>query len=151
MNIFITVGTTPFDTLIKYCDTSLDSSQYTVIAQISNLAIYQPLSFESFAYTEEIVNYYEWADVIISHAGAGTFYQLMELGKKVIFIPNVTLKDQHQDDICTYALQNNYAFSTKNYSEIPKLLDIIREYDFRPYRKDSQKIASFVFDRIKKE
>ena len=149
VNIFITVGTTPFDELIQACDEKLDPQKYAVKAQISDTAKYIPKSFESFAYDPDIQVHYEWADVIISHAGAGTFYQLMEMGKKVIFVPNQTLKDSHQNDICTYALKHNYAFVLNDVTALEMFLAKIQDHHFIPYEKDTDEISQTIYHIIR--
>lgn len=148
MKIFITVGTTPFNELIRFCEKSLSPDRYTIKAQISDLASYRPNSFESFAYTKNITDYYEWADVIIAHAGAGTFYQLMEIGKKVIFVPNHTMKDNHQNDICRYALDNNLAFVLGKPEQLIELLDTLEKHHFTKYHKPENSIARYLYDIV---
>ena len=121
---------------------------YTIKAQISNLAKYTPSSFTSFSYDKNITEHYEWADVVISHAGAGTFYQLMEMGKKVILIPNNTLKDGHQNDICNYANNNNYAYILHDFEEIENILKQIKVHTFDTYNKEKSQIAQYIYDLI---
>jgi len=150
MNIFITVGTTPFDQLIEMCDKRLSSNDYIIKAQISNSAKYIPNSFDSFAYDKNISEHYKWADIIISHAGAGTFYQLMEMGKKVILIPNGQLKDDHQNDICTYAKNNNFAYVLNNMEDLEDLLEKISIHKFNTYQKDENKISNYIYNLIVK-
>ena len=148
MNIFITVGTTPFDTLIKYCDEFISPSEYTIKGQVSHLCLYQVKNFEVFEYTDEIQKYYDWADIIISHAGAGSFYKLMEQGKKVIFVPNKELKDGHQNDICKFAEDNNYAFVLHNYNDLNELLGNISSYNFTKYIKGKNEISEYILTVI---
>lgn len=148
MKIFITVGTTPFDTLIKYCDECISSSEYTIKAQVSDLCLYQVKKFEVFEYTDKIQKYYDWADVVISHAGAGSFYKLMEQGKKVIFVPNTELKDNHQHDICKFAEDNNYAFVLHNYNDLNELLGKIGSYYFTKYIKEKNEISEYILTVI---
>lgn len=148
MNIFITVGTTPFDDLIKACDEKLDSYGYTIKAQISNSAKYIPTSFDSFSYDKNIIEHYEWADIVIAHAGAGTFYQLMEMGKKTILIPNQELKDNHQNDICNYAQNNNYAYVLNEIKDIKTIIKKIQVHEFNTYKKDENKISQYIYDLI---
>lgn len=149
MNVFITVGTTPFDDLIRVCDETLGAYDYSIKAQISDSATYIPVSFDSFAYDSKIMPYYNWADVIVAHAGAGTFYQLMELGKKVILVPNSELKDGHQNDICTYAQNNNYAYVLEHTEEIAMILEKIQTHKFNHYTKDPNEISSYICQLIK--
>lgn len=144
MNIFITVGTTPFDKLISFCDESLDVKNNVVKAQVSNLAKYIPYNFESFAYTSEIKELYEWADVIISHAGSGTLFQLLEQTKKTIFVPNNIHKDKHQNDLCKFVMSNNFAFVLNEYSELDMLLENIKSHKFNIYHKEKNSIAQFI-------
>lgn len=144
MKIFITVGTTPFDKLIKYCDQHIDSSAHEVRAQISNLAIYKPASFEYFEYTREVVKLYEWADVVIAHAGSGTLFQLIEMGKKCIFVPNNIHKDNHQNDLCRFVADNDYAYVLNDYEQLCNQLRDINSHQFNRYQKQQSDIAGFI-------
>lgn len=146
MNIFITVGTTPFDKLMRYCDKNIDTKKYNIKAQISNLAKYIPSNFESFAYTNEIKELYDWADVIIAHAGSGTLFQLLEMNKKTIFVPNNIHKDAHQNDLCRFVLEKNFAFVLNDYSKLNQLLEGIDGYTFNIYKKEANNIAKFILE-----
>lgn len=148
MNIFITVGTTPFDKLIATCEKRLEVYNYTIKAQISNTAKYIPTSFDSFAYDKNIIKHYEWADIIIAHAGAGTFYQLMEMGKKVILIPNEQLKDGHHNDICNYANNNNYAYVLNDIENLENILKKIQVHQFEKYEKNENEISKYIYNLI---
>lgn len=107
--ILITVGTTPFNELIEFCDKNIDTSLFEIKAQISPYASYIPENFEHFDYIDNFESVYLESDLIISHAGAGSVYKLLELKKNVIFVPNHTMKDGHQDDICRFIEDNLYA------------------------------------------
>ena len=148
IKIFITVGTTPFDDLITYCDKNLNNKHYIIKAQISDKAKFRPSNFEAFPFSSDIMEYYNWADIIIAHAGAGTFYQLMEMNKKVILVPNNTLKDKHQNDLCSFAQNNNYAYVMKNFDDIPRMLNNITSHHFKKYVKDKNEIANYIIENI---
>ncbi|MGL4800922.1 MAG: PssE/Cps14G family polysaccharide biosynthesis glycosyltransferase [Cetobacterium sp.] len=105
MKIFVTVGTTPFESLIKYIDTNIKNHE--LIAQIST-GKYIPKKMESFDYKENIENYYKWADLIITHAGAGSVYKLLEMGKRIVVIPNIERLDNHQLELANFIEKNNY-------------------------------------------
>ena len=105
MKILITVGTTPFDSLIKAADVQLGQN-HKLIFQISEG---EPKSGHSFKFTDDIERYYNDADLIISHGGAGTIYRVLELGKKLIIVPNLDRIDNHQLDICDFMQKNKHA------------------------------------------
>jgi beta-1,4-N-acetylglucosaminyltransferase len=109
IKVFITVGTTPFDELIRYCDLNLDPDKFKCTAQVSEYSSYVPKNLEAFPFVKDISTYLKSADLVISHAGAGNVYSILENHFKAIFVPNHTLKDGHQEDICRFIEKNHYA------------------------------------------
>lgn len=143
MNILITVGTTSFDKLIKFCD--LELSKYThfnIIMQIAQ-GHYIPKNFQYFRFSNSIDNYYKNADVIICHAGAGTIYKLLELQKVLVVVPNLNRVDNHQLEITRFLAENNFAFCC---DKIPDLVSIIEqelnEKQLSQYVKKSNTISN---------
>lgn len=104
MKIFITVGTTRFDSLVEaashlpFDDMFIQHANPLIEDRIIN----------GTTFTEHIDKYYKSADVIITHAGAGSIYRLLEMGKKIIVEPNLERLDQHQKDISEYVENNGY-------------------------------------------
>lgn len=145
MNVFVTVGTTPFNSLIRYVDQSnIDISNMVIQTSCSD---YIPKNYESFSFVNDIERYYDEADVIITHAGAGTIYKLLEKNKKIIVFPNSDRIDKHQFEIAKFVYLNNYGLIgsvekcldeqlekalNSNYSTYKKVnffaLDILSEY-----------------------
>lgn len=119
MKIFVTVGTTPFDSLIEFLDKNLIQGP-EVVFQISRDAKYIPQHFTYFDFVIDIQTYYEESDLIITHAGAGSIYNLLELKKKIIIVPNLDRVDQHQTDIADYMHTNQYAITCYDYNDIIK-------------------------------
>ena len=141
-NIFVTVGTTPFDELIKYVDKEILDKK--IICQISNFAKYKPKNHKYFNFIENIEDYYNWADLIICHAGAGTVYKLLEMRKKIIIIPNTYRVDKHQIDLSEFVRKKKYALVC---NDISRLKYIIRQSnEFMPKQFLEKKF--FVTDEI---
>lgn len=151
IKVFVTVGTTPFDALIKHLDQQ-DWNGIEIIAQISDEASFIPRNIEYFEFCDNIDFYYKNYDVIISHAGAGSIYKLLELHKKCIFVPNTTMKDNHQEDICRFVSENNFAeiFRLKNKElHIIKLIKQTLISGFNTYTNtNSMLLATTIFETL---
>jgi len=132
MKVFVTVGTTIFTDLIKKVDTI---KGLEAVMQISNDG-YVPKNYKFYDFCEDIDTYYNWADVVITHAGAGSVYQLLELDKKVIIIPNLSRVDSHQIDIANYMEEMQYALVCYDLNELEKSISNISSFDKVPYKSD---------------
>jgi len=94
--IFITTGSVlEFDCLIKIMDKINKNKKYNVVAQIGK-GIYKPKNITTFAFTKNINKYYDWADLIITHTGAGTTFELLKKNKKMISISNPKAIENHE-------------------------------------------------------
>lgn len=127
MIILITVGTTPFDDLIRFCDENLDSA-LTITMQISNEASYIPKRFDYFKFTNDIISCYRNADLVITHAGAGTIFTLLEMRKRIIVVPNLDRDDSHQKDLADVVSRKKWGLVCWRYQDLPEL--IVRAIDF---------------------
>lgn len=149
MNILITVGTTSFDELIKFCD--LEFSKYThfnITMQIAQ-GRYIPQNFEYFKFSNSIDNYYENADVIICHAGAGTIYKLLELQKLLIVVPNLNRVDNHQLEITRFLAENNFAYCCHKMTDLGRIIEKdIQEKQLSQYLKKSNTISNDIEEYI---
>lgn len=151
IKVFVTVGTTPFDDLIKYLDDQ-DWNGVEIIAQISEKATFKPKNIEWFEFCDNIDFYYKNYNVIISHAGAGSVYKLLELNKKCIFVPNTSMKDNHQEDICRFLSENNFAeiLRLKNKEQKTKeLIEKTVKTEFNSYtNSNSMLLATAILETI---
>lgn len=130
MKILVTVGTTSFDSMIEAadkCAAKLDDHQFTF--QIAD-GRYIPQYGDYFNFSDSISDYYSQSDGIITHAGAGSTYKLLELRKKIIVVPNLDRVDKHQSDIANFLEENNYALVVWKLSNLQEILNSID--DFQP-------------------
>lgn len=146
MKIFVTVGTTAFDDLIKHMDNL--SLEDEIIFQISDAHKYVPSNHKYFSFTDNIENYYNVSDIIITHSGAGSVYRLLELKKKIIIVPNMTRVDTHQMDLANYMKDNKFALVCTDLNELSDMLKNfnsiqIKEYKFDPFFKQNE-IVNFI-------
>jgi beta-1,4-N-acetylglucosaminyltransferase len=113
MHVFVTVGTTQFNELIetmsspKICDLLAKNGKFTSMTlQIGNGSFVpnvnvqtSSLSVQYFTLKPTISDEMEKADLIVSHAGAGSLFEALRLKKKVIAVVNESLMDNHQREL----------------------------------------------------
>jgi beta-1,4-N-acetylglucosaminyltransferase len=152
MKILVTVGTTSFDSLVKYIDTHAAFASHDIEFQIADGA-YKPANYPALAFVDHeiILTKYRSADIVIAHAGAGTIYQLLDMRKKSIIVPNLDRSDKYQLDIADFLLRHNYAFVAYNFNQIPIFLKTINAYEFAAFHKTpffkTEEILEFIEGR----
>ena len=94
--IFVTVGTTHFDTLIKAVDELAESGEIAgrVVCQIG-AGKYIPQHTEHFAFQPSIDAWIDDADLVVCHGGA-TVMSLLQRSKRFVAIANTALAGDHQ-------------------------------------------------------
>jgi len=132
MKIFVTVGTTPFDSLIK--EASLLKSSETIL-QVGE-SDFEASNCKIIKFTTNIVKYYFWADIVICHAGAGTIYQLLEMDKSIIVVPNLERSDQHQNEITNFVESNNYGLVARDVKKLKEILLKFGAFKKNKYAKE---------------
>jgi beta-1,4-N-acetylglucosaminyltransferase len=109
-SIFVTVGTTRFDLLIEMVTkpTALEwmkSNGYTdLVIQYgkgSEPAIPKtaPIKFRTYSFQSSLEKDMMEADLIISHAGAGTVMEGLRLTKRMVVVINTLLMNNHQTEL----------------------------------------------------
>lgn len=122
-HVFVTVGTTKFDALIKAIDKieiadTLIRKGYDRLTiqkgagryQLSTLvplgqtqhALQNGLQVTVFEFAPSLATYMQQADLIISHAGSGSIFEGLRLGKPLIAVPNAILMDNHQAELADH-------------------------------------------------
>ena len=96
--IFVTIGNGKFDPLVQELDRLKKEGkiEQKIIVQLGH-GSYQPQHCEWFTFDPNLNKYYQQADLIISHGGPGTVFEILRLGKKLITLPNRDRTDpRHQ-------------------------------------------------------
>jgi UDP-N-acetylglucosamine transferase subunit ALG13 len=95
--IFVTTGTFGFAQLIETVDKMVAKGLLDdhVVAQIGHSA-YVPKHTEFFRTSTDVKKYMQQARYVISHGGTGSMLELLQMGKKIIGVPNRQLAENHQ-------------------------------------------------------
>jgi beta-1,4-N-acetylglucosaminyltransferase len=147
LKILVTVGTTPFDNLFEFVDRTLDPNQFDVTCQVAE-GKYTPKNHKSFKFKDDINFYYENSDIVITHAGAGTIYNLLEMRKKLIVCPNISRVDDHQLQISEYVAMKNYALYCHDLNDLASFCQEKCFSDIIEYKKTNFFGAKVLFTDI---
>jgi beta-1,4-N-acetylglucosaminyltransferase len=128
--VLVTVGSTHFEELIKVVDTQefvdfiWERGYKKLVIQYGPKAKHIPgpaieticenkdVELECFAQTSEFAKYMQSADLIISHAGAGSIMEGLSLGKAMMVVVNDTLMHNHQVELALAMSENQHAYYT---------------------------------------
>jgi beta-1,4-N-acetylglucosaminyltransferase len=112
--VFVTVGTTSFDALVRALDTprlvdALRRKGFTELTLQVGRGTHVPTSLTSRAgrsfavrvveYLPSIADEIARAGLVISHAGAGSVFETMRARKPLLVVTNATLMDNHQTEL----------------------------------------------------
>ena len=148
--IFVTVGTQyqGFERLIKKMDEIAGRINEEVIAQIGSTK-YKPKNLTYFTIKDEneILELFEKARIIVSHAGSGSLLTLINYMKPIIVVPRLKKFNEHIDNHqveLAEPLKNNKKFilvyDMKNLEDALKK-GVILEYD---KNKNDKKLINYL-------
>jgi UDP-N-acetylglucosamine--N-acetylmuramyl-(pentapeptide) pyrophosphoryl-undecaprenol N-acetylglucosamine transferase len=95
--------------------------------------LYSSSALNIYSFIDDIVGFYEWADIVISRAGAGSVFESLYAKRPTIFIPLVNSADNHQKINAEFAREQGFGVvleeKNANVENLLKLIDnIYRNY-----------------------
>ena len=125
--LFVTVGTTRFDLLISQfnspefltCLAEEGGIQRLVIQHGHSPAPSPPSShppmmqIELFSFRPSLQPHLQEADLVVSHAGAGSIMETLALGKPLVVVVNAALHDNHQLELSGQLHADRHLVATK--------------------------------------
>lgn len=137
MLVLITVGTTPFDSLIRALDKPYPNID--VIFQIGG-GSYIPSSHVYYRFVENFESLLNDANFIITHAGAGSVFKILEMNKDALVVPNIDRNDSHQKELSSYLIDNYFLpvvdVNFLKETEWPEIISTISKYKRVKYNSD---------------
>jgi beta-1,4-N-acetylglucosaminyltransferase len=141
--IFVTVGTTRFDELLEAVDRITPRLNEDVIIQAGKHT-YTPRNCEYFAFENSLREFFQKADIIVAHGGAGTTFEVLSLGKMLISVENPHVLEGHQGDLLRKLSQDGYLIWCKDLSQIEKCIENARNRKIRKYERPDCGIAKTI-------
>lgn len=147
----VCVGTSSFDSLLKIIDgIRIDNLEITIQYGTSS---YVPVNHKSFKWCDDFIKYASEFDFIITHAGAGTVYGLLELSAKLLVIPNLERVDHHQLELAKFVDENKYGYVCYDLSDLELMMVqfTIGKLYLNQYEKEDFFFTERILEVIKNE
>lgn len=146
--IFLTVGTTQFQSLVDAINTpdaarilhTLGCQHLTIQTGTSQLdgdrlrQLYAGIETEFFDYRPTIQPCIAEADLVISHAGAGSCIETLKAGKTMVVVVNENLMDNHQIELAERLHRDGYIFYCVP-GELMQTLQAVRTQKLQLYER----------------
>ncbi|CAL1372749.1 unnamed protein product [Linum trigynum] len=125
--VFVTVGTTLFDALVKAVDTEQVKHEllrrgYTHLLIQIGRGSYIPhkcegeggsLGVDYFTFSSSIAEHLRSASLVISHAGSGSIFETLRHGKPLIVVVNEDLMDNHQSELAEELAERKHLYCAR--------------------------------------
>ena len=136
--IFVTVGNGKFNPLVEELDRLKEEGKITqdVIIQIGH-GSYKPKLCQWFTFDQDLSKYYQQADLVISHGGPGTVFEILRLRKNLIALPNRDRTDpRHQVEYLeAMAKETTSLLYCEKVNDLAQTLQKAETHLFAPYQQ----------------
>ncbi|KAK6530134.1 N-acetylglucosaminyldiphosphodolichol N-acetylglucosaminyltransferase catalytic subunit alg13 [Orbilia ellipsospora] len=166
--VFVTVGTTNFDPLIKAVlrpsvVSLLQSQGYTTLrvqygqaaelyqacytADLESTLAKSSMLIGGYAYAsgDEITQEIKTAELVICHAGSGTILECLRYQKRIVTIPNESLMDNHQVELANEMARQKYVIKGDLSDLIPAITQSLT-FKYKHFPRQGSKIFSEVME-----
>lgn len=150
--IFVTVGTGKFESLVKQLDELKEKGRIRqeVLIQIGN-GEFLPKNCKYFRFAPNLDEHYDKADIIISHGGPGTVFEILDIKKKLIAVPNIDRTDpMHQVEYLREMAKTGSFLLCEDISQIGLIIEKIKKMNLKPYKKPKCDIHKVINDFMEK-
>ena len=147
--LFVTVGSTDFDDLIKAVDNLVPKLETKGIMQIGN-GKYKPVNLKFFRFKETLEPFYKKATLAVAHGGLGTTIELLKHRIPLVSISNPDRFDKHQDDLLKAMEDEGYLVWCKRLKDLEQSIHLAQINNFRIYETPKCKIHYVINEYLNK-
>lgn len=131
--IFVTVGTTEFDGLIRAMDALSPRLGEPVVMQVGRGLVRPQHAAAWFDFAPSLEPYYRQASLVVSHGGFGTMVEVARAGRPLVGVSNPELYDHHQEDLLAHFEQAGHLVWCRSLGNLPDAIAAARSRTFAPY------------------
>ncbi|CAD5121344.1 DgyrCDS9867 [Dimorphilus gyrociliatus] len=158
MLAFVTVGTTSFNDLIRevcsdQCLKALKKRGFKKLLLQIGRGTFIPdttskiLDVEYYKYKNKIIEDINKADLVISHAGAGTSLEVLTAKKHLLVVVNDNLMNNHQLELADQLQKEGFCYYT-NCQNLAEYLSTINLSDLKPYIPGNPELFISFLDEV---
>lgn len=147
--IFVTVGTTDYDDLVRKMDEIAPEVDQEVMIQIGR-GNYIPVNCKHFRFAPSILEYFDQADIVVSHGGLGTLIEVIQRKKKLIGLSNPDRFDHHQEDLLKLLSDRKQIVWCKSLDMLKDCITNIDKFELVSYEADDCHIADSIKEYLNK-
>ena len=143
--VFVTLGTQKqqFTRLLEDVENSNLLKDEEIIVQRGNTKYESKrLKLIDFISIDEMKQYIEKAEFVITHGGVGSIIDALNLGKKVLAVPRLKKYtehvDDHQKEICEKLCEEGYIEQLLEEDSIDEKIEKIRNSKYKKYENDKK-------------
>jgi len=153
VSLFVTVGNGEFDPLIREIDRlkGLGKIKGKVVVQLGH-GMYRPKNCQWFTFESPLDEYYDQADLVISHGGPGIVFEVLRRKKKLISIPNRDRTDpMHQVEyLRAMAKETPSLIYCDQIDLLESCLEKAKTHKFRNYKRPECTMHKVVHNFLKR-
>lgn len=142
-NLFVTVGSTDFDPLVREVDRLAPSVAHIGVAQIGE-GHYEPRNLSWFRFAPSLADHYKKATIVVAQGGLATTMEVLRLGIPLVSVANPDRYDDHQTDLLARLERSGYLVWCRRPRDLEAALDRVRVEELRPYVAPACDIARVI-------
>lgn len=148
--IFVTVGSTDFDSLIMTVDRLALSIRIKGIMQIGH-GKYKPNNLPYFRFAPSLDLYYEKASIVIAHGGLATTMEILKKGLPLVSVSNSDRYDNHQIDLLETMESKGYLIWCKQLDNLQQSIKTALNKELRSYNSPECKIHKYIKEYLNRK
>lgn len=141
--IFVTVGTTEFDTLVTAADRLAATIEEEIVIQIGHGRV-EPRHASWFRFAPSLDEYYAAATLVITHGGLGTLTEVLRRGLRTVGVSNPDRYDRHQDQILRAFEEAGHLVWCRDLADLATAVVTAGRASFVPYQPPESHIHSVI-------
>jgi len=146
--IFVTVGSTDFDSLVRSVDVLAPSLDLYGEMQIGH-GQYEPVNLPYFRFASPLDPYYERASLVIAHGGLATTMEVLRRGLPLVSVSNPDRYDNHQDDLLATMAREGYLIWCRQLDQLEQAIETARNTALKRYQPPKCKIHLVINNFLK--